>query len=84
MEYSYKTRGTCAREIRFEVNDGRVQNIRFVDGCSGNTQGVAALAEGMSVEEVIARLKGIRCGFKPTSCPDQLARALEQTQSQGA
>ncbi|MBR4579272.1 MAG: TIGR03905 family TSCPD domain-containing protein [Oscillospiraceae bacterium] len=81
MDYSYKTRGTCSREIHFDVVDGKVHNIHFVDGCNGNTQGVAALAEGMDVDEVIARLKGIRCGFRPTSCPDQLARALEQVKA---
>lgn len=83
MSYNYKTRGTCSRAIQFDVTDGRVHDIRFEGGCDGNTKGVAALAEGMSVEEVIARCKGIRCGFKPTSCPDQLAKALEQAVAQG-
>ena len=82
MGYSYKTRGTCSREIHFDVVDGKVRGVGFDGGCSGNTQGVAALVEGMDVDEVIARLKGIRCGFKPTSCPDQLARALEQVKAQ--
>ena len=78
MAYEYSTRGTCARKILFDIDGGKVRNVRFIDGCSGNTQGVAALAEGMDVDEVIARLKGIRCGRKPTSCPDQLALALEK------
>ena len=77
MAYEYKTRGTCAEKIFFDVRDGKVRDVRFVNGCSGNTQGVAALVEGMDVDEVISRLKGIRCGRKPTSCPDQLALALE-------
>lgn len=76
--YSYKTSGTCAREIRFDVENDVVKNVTFISGCSGNTQGVAALAEGMKVDDVIARLKGINCGGKGTSCPDQLAIALEQ------
>ena len=82
-EHSYTTRGTCSRQILFELEDGKVHNVRFVQGCSGNTQGVAALVEGMDADEVIARLKGIRCGMKPTSCPDQLARALEEAQTRG-
>ena len=77
MAYSYKTKGTCSQEILFDVRDGKVHDVQFISGCHGNTQGVAALVEGMDVDEVIARLKGIRCGRKPTSCPDQLALALE-------
>ena len=75
MEYT--TKGTCSRKILFEVEDGKVHNVQFVGGCNGNTQGVAQLAEGMDADEVISRLEGIRCGFKPTSCPDQLAKALK-------
>ena len=78
MSYQYNTRGTCSRQILFDIQDGKVHNVQFVSGCAGNTKGVAALVEGMAVDEVIARLKGIRCGMKATSCPDQLARALEQ------
>ena len=75
----YKTKGVCAQGIEFEVDDNKkVHNIKFTGGCSGNTQGVAALVEGMEVEEVIKRLKGIDCGGRGTSCPDQLAKALEQ------
>ncbi|MBI5622904.1 MAG: TIGR03905 family TSCPD domain-containing protein [Elusimicrobia bacterium] len=73
----YKTKGTCSSHITIEVADGIVKNISFKNGCQGNTQGVASLAKGMSVSEVISRLKGIKCGDKGTSCPDQLAQALE-------
>lgn len=74
----YKTRGTCSRMITLEVEDGIITDCSFLGGCAGNTTGVAALVKGMKVEDAIARLKGIKCGFKPTSCPDQLARALEE------
>lgn len=73
----YKTSGTCSREIQYEVENGIVKNVKFIGGCNGNTQGVAALVEGMKIEEVISRLKGIQCGMRGTSCPDQLAKALE-------
>ena len=73
----YKTSGTCAQAIDIEVENGIVQSVTFIGGCSGNTQGISALVKGMPVDEVISRLKGIKCGFKPTSCPDQLAKALE-------
>ena len=76
MHYEYKTNGVCSSKILFDLEDGVVSNIRFIGGCSGNTQGVAALANGKPADEVISTLQGIRCGFKPTSCPDQLARAL--------
>ena len=74
---TYKTRGTCSRAIEYEVVDGVITECRFVGGCMGNTQGVAALVKGMKVEEAVKRLKGIQCGFRSTSCPDQLACALE-------
>lgn len=74
----YITKGTCSREIDFEVVDGRLHNVKYLGGCNGNLQGVGALVEGMEVTEAIRRLKGIRCGMKQTSCPDQLATALEQ------
>ena len=77
MEYSKPMIGTCARAVNFEIVDGKVHNVRFTGGCHGNTQGVAALVEGMDVNEVIKRLEGIRCGFKNTSCPDQLAKNLK-------
>ncbi|MDD5899380.1 MAG: TIGR03905 family TSCPD domain-containing protein [Lachnospiraceae bacterium] len=74
----YKTSGVCSSAIDFDVEDGRVKNVRFTGGCNGNTQGVSRLVEGMLVEEVISRLEGIRCGFRSTSCPDQLAKALKE------
>ena len=75
--FNYKTKGVCAREINFEVENGIVKNVNFVGGCMGNTTGVSKLVEGMKIEEVIARLEGIKC--RPTtSCPDQLAQALKQ------
>lgn len=80
MAYSYRTKGTCASRIDFDVVDGKVTGVRFIGGCSGNTQGVARLVEGMDKDEAIKRLEGIRCGSKPTSCPDQLARALKECQ----
>ena len=76
MHYEFKTSGVCSSKILFDLEDGVVNNIRFIGGCSGNTQGVAALANGKPADEVISILQGIRCGFKPTSCPDQLAKAL--------
>ena len=75
---TYQTRGTCSRSIDFDIANGTVQNVRFNGGCSGNTQGIAALVEGMPVDKVIDTLQGIRCGKRPTSCPDQLACALKQ------
>lgn len=75
---SYKTSGVCSRQINLTVEDGIITEAAFVGGCHGNTQGVAALVIGMTAEEAIRRLRGIKCGFKPTSCPDQLAQALEQ------
>ena len=79
MTHKYTTRGVCSRSITFDVEDGVVRNISFEGGCAGNTKGIAALVEGMSAEEAVRRLKGIRCGFKTTSCPDQLATAIAQT-----
>ena len=76
--YQFANRGTCSRGVRFDIIDGKVRNVEFDGGCSGNTQGVARLVEGMDAQEAIARIKGIRCGYKETSCPDQLARALEK------
>lgn len=73
----YKTSGTCSRMVIVEVEDGVVTDCSFVGGCAGNTVGVATLVKGMRAEDAIAKIKGIRCGFKPTSCPDQLAKALE-------
>ena len=78
MTYTFHTRGVCAQAMRVEVDDqGMIQKLEVVGGCSGNLQGIAALVRSMPAEEAIQRLKGIRCGFKDTSCPDQLARNLE-------
>ncbi len=75
----YRTKGVCAMRITFDIDaDNKVRSVEFLGGCSGNTQGVASLVEGMDVHEAIARLEGIRCGFKSTSCPDQLAKALKE------
>ena len=76
--FQYQTRGVCSRAIDVEVADGIIQSVKFHGGCAGNTQGVAKLLVGMTVDEAIERLSGIRCGFKPTSCPDQLACALKE------
>lgn len=78
-QIEYKTHGTCSRLIKLQVEDGIIKDCSFVGGCAGNTQGVAALVKGMKVEDAIERMKGIKCGFKATSCPDQLAKALEST-----
>ncbi len=74
----YKTKGVCAVRIDFDVDDNKLHDVKFIGGCSGNTQGISKLVEGMDVDETIKRLKGIKCGYKATSCPDQLARALEE------
>ena len=82
MEHiSYNTKGVCSRRIDIDVEDGIVMKVTFNGGCSGNTQGVAALVAGMTIDEAISRLSGIRCGFKSTSCPDQLATALKEYKS---
>ncbi len=78
MAYQYRTRGVCSRNITFDIVDGKVTKVQFDGGCNGNTQGVSRLVEGMPVEEAISRMEGITCGFKGTSCPDQLAQALKQ------
>ena len=82
MQYTYKTKGTCSQEIHFEIEDGKLKNVQFLGGCNGNLKGIGSLVEGMDVEEVIARVDGIRCGSKCTSCPDQLAQALKAAQAQ--
>ncbi|MGN0383991.1 MAG: TIGR03905 family TSCPD domain-containing protein [Eubacterium sp.] len=82
MTIKYKTRGTCSREIIFNVEDDIITNVEFVGGCMGNTQGIAALVNGMHIQDVINRLEGIDCGGRGTSCPDQLACALKQYSTQ--
>ena len=78
MKFEYHTEGTCSRNIILEMDGDTIQSVQFIGGCNGNLQGISALVKGMKPEEAISRLKGIRCGFKPTSCPDQLAHALEE------
>lgn len=78
MQFEYKTKGTCSQRIFFQIEDGKVSNVEYMGGCNGNLQGIGKLVEGMEVDEVIARLEGIQCGAKPTSCPDQLATALKE------
>lgn len=80
----YKTKGVCASAVSFDLVDGKITGAKFTGGCSGNTQGVCALVEGMDAKEAIKRLSGIRCGFKPTSCPDQLAKALQEALNEEA
>ncbi len=77
----YQTQGTCSSAIDVEVDQGVIKSVAFTGGCHGNLQGISRLVEGMKVEDAISRLKGIKCGFKSTSCPDQLARALESMQN---
>ena len=78
----YITRGTCARAINLEVEDGKIVSVGFEGGCNGNTQGVARLVEGMDTKTAMEKLSGIKCGFKNTSCPDQLAKAIESIENQ--
>lgn len=82
MKFKYKTQGTCSNSILFEIDDNKVHNVQFIGGCSGNTQGVSRLIEGMDVNEAISRIEGIHCGPRPTSCPDQLACALKKALSE--
>ncbi len=84
MRHSYKTKGTCSQQIFFELVDGRLKDVRFLGGCNGNLQGIAALTEGMKAEEAAEKLAGIRCGFKQTSCPDQLSQAIREALSKEA
>lgn len=76
--YQYKTKGTCSKEILFDVENGKVKNVQFIGGCNGNLQGIGILVDGMDVDTVISKLEGVSCGGRPTSCPDQLAQALKQ------
>ncbi len=78
MKYTYTPHGVCSRQIELEVEDGVVKNLKVIGGCNGNLQGISKLVEGMKVEDVIKRLKGIDCAGKGTSCPDQIAKALEE------
>lgn len=78
MEYHYNTNGVCSRAIDFTVEDGKITDVKFTGGCNGNLKGISALVVGMEVDEVIKRLENIKCGFKSTSCPAQLANALKE------
>lgn len=78
VKFQYPTLGTCSRLIEIEVEDGLIKDVSFIGGCNGNLQGIGALVKGMRPEDVIARLENIKCGDKPTSCPDQLSKALRQ------
>lgn len=83
MTYTYKTQGVCSQLMKVELSGGIVENVEIVGGCNGNLQGIASLVKGMKATDAIERMKGIRCGFKNTSCPDQLARALTLALEQG-
>lgn len=84
MRYQYQTHGTCSQLIEFDIENGILDHVQFIGGCSGNLQGISALVSGMPIDDVISRLHGIRCGFKGTSCPDQLSRALMAWKEQNA
>ncbi len=77
MVHEYKTRGTCAAKIDFEVEDNKLKNVVYYGGCNGNLKGISSLLEGMNIDDVISKLEGVTCGMKKTSCPDQLAQALK-------
>ena len=81
MQYTYETKGTCSRQINFEIEDNKIVNVEFIGGCNGNLKGISALVKGMDIDEVIARLEGTCCGMKATSCPDQLATALKEAKA---
>ena len=81
MEYRYKPQGVCSREMIINIEDNIIKNIKVINGCDGNLKGIAKLLTGMNIDEVISRLKGIECGYKNTSCPDQIAIALEKIKS---
>lgn len=81
MEYVYKTKGTCSSQIIFDIDNDVISNVRFKGGCNGNLQGISRLVEGKTVDEIENALKGVRCGFKSTSCPDQLATAVREAKN---
>ena len=76
--YEYQTKGTCSSRILFDIEDGKLKNVEYIGGCNGNLQGISRLVVGMNAQDAIERMKGIHCGPKPTSCPDQMAHALEE------
>ena len=81
MEYTYHTKGTCSMQIKFDINGDIVTNVRFLGGCNGNLQGISKLVDGMHVDDIERKLKGIKCGYKQTSCPDQLANAVREAKN---
>jgi uncharacterized protein (TIGR03905 family) len=81
MQYTYRTKGVCSQVITFEVENNKLSNVQFFGGCNGNLKGIGALVEGMDIDDVIARVEGIKCGMKQTSCPDQLAKALKEAKN---
>lgn len=81
MQYTYKTKGVCSQNIIIDVDGDKVQSVRYIGGCNGNLQGIGALVQGMKIDDVIAKLENIKCGFKNTSCPAQLAQALKTIKS---
>ena len=82
MEFTYRPRGVCSQLMEIEVEGDRIKHVKVTGGCSGNLQGISRLVEGMEIREAISRMEGIRCGFKPTSCPDQFARNLEKAMAE--
>ncbi len=82
MKFSYRPKGVCSQRMDLDVEDGKIRSLEVLGGCDGNLQGISRLVVGMDVDEAIRRLEGIRCGFKPTSCPDQLAQALKACRDQ--
>ena len=82
MTFSYRTTGTCSRAITVTVDGDTLTDVKFMGGCDGNLKGIAALVKGMKIDDAVEKLSGITCGFKPTSCPDQLARALKEYKAQ--
>ncbi len=79
MKYTYKTKGTCSKEIIIELENDVIKNVEFFGGCNGNLKGISSIVKGMKIDDVIEKLKGITCGNRSTSCPDQLSKALEET-----
>ncbi len=82
MQFQYKTKGTCSQSILFDIEGDIIKNVQFIGGCNGNLKGISALIDGMNIDDVIARVDGIHCGMKQTSCPDQLAQALKAAKAQ--
>ena len=83
MHYNYTTNGVCSRQISFDIEDGKIKNVSFVGGCNGNLKGICALVEGADANDIVKRIRGTKCGMKNTSCPDQLAIAIEKALEQG-